>query len=232
MIIASFHELGLFDLEVTHGCRDYKQARHVLNNDPYVSEQMRAFFAELIKRCNVKVPGNFLHFQAIKHSPSEQIVLANPEKYLVSIINLTEAFIVPAFGTCFYPDLRVATEIETRLVKSSVAFRELIRRTLFVSGVTERSTLDNIPEELVFELRIAIVEHNEACKAYIKADQCNRYTIVTRTLDRLYETMQDPRTSVQAKAYFMTKIDELRASLPIMDLVNYERSRMPALRRG
>ena len=55
---------------------------------------------------------------------------------------------------------------------------------------------------------------------------------MTRTLDRLYETMQDPRTSVQAKAYFMTKIDELRESLPIMDLVNYERSRMPALRRG
>ena len=230
MSLVYFYRLGLFDLGKK--CSDYKEALDVLTNDPYVSIQMNAFFAELIARCNKNVPGNFLHFEAIRHSPSEQVVLANPEKYLVSILNLTEAFIVPAFGTCFYSDLRVATEIETRLVKSSVAFRELIRRTLSVSGVTERSTLDNIPEELVFELRIAIVEHNEACKAYIKADQCNHYTIVTRTLDRLYETMQDPRTSVQAKAYFMTKIDELRASLPIMDLVYYERSRIPALRRG
>jgi hypothetical protein len=232
MSIVYFHGLGLFDLGKNYGCRDYKEALDVLTNDPYVSIQMNAFFAELIKRCNMKMPGNFMHFEAIKHSPSEQIVLANPEKYLVSTINLTEAFIVSAFGTCSYSDLRVATEIEARLVKSSVTFRELIRRTLFVSGVTERSSLDNIPEDLVFELRIAIVEHNEACKAYIKADQCNRYTIVTRTLDRHYETMQDPRTSVQAKAYFMTKIDKLRESLPIMDLVNYERSRMPAVRRG
>ena len=232
MSLIYFDGLGLFDLEKNYRCRDYKEARHALNHDPYVSIQMNAFFAQLIERCNIKVPGNFLHFEAIRDSPSEEIVLANPEKYLVSTINLTEAFIVSAFGTCFYADLRVATEIKTRLVKSSVAFRELIRRTLSVSGVTERSTLDNIPEELVFELRIAIVEHNEACKAYIKADQCNHYTIVTRTLDRLYETMQDPRTSVQAKAYFMTKIDELRASLPIMDLVYYERSRIPALRRG
>ena len=242
MIIASFAELGLSNLRVKFGCRDYMQAHQALFNDKDVYLTMNKFFTGLINHCNARnrAPPRPSHaialpqpvpLQAVKHNVSDTIVLANRDRYFVAIDNLVTALIVAQFGTRTHSELGVAHAIELRLVDASIGFANLVRDTLTFCGVAETATFAAIPDPLVDCLRFMFVELNEARKAYLLADRSNRYAITARTLDRLYEIAEDESVPAPDRRVFQDRIEQMRRSVHDMDLLCYDTARKERLSR-
>ena len=233
--LASFAELDLFNLRASMLCTDYPTAHNALYNDGLVYSVASKFFAKLVERCNVyeqavAPPSASSRLQTTRRNMSfnsqqtNDLLRAGP--YVVATDNLLEAFIVSQFGPRVFPDIGPAEDIERRLVQASNAFTSLVANTLTICGVTERSSLASMPEPLVSCVRFMIVELNEARVAYLRADRCNRYTIVARTLDRLYEAVEDENTDARHRLEFQGRIESMRGLMRDVDMLRYDIARL------
>ncbi len=102
---------------------------------------------------------------------------------------------------------------------------EVVREVLAECGITEASTFATMSSNLVDRVRFLLVEVNEARKAYLVADMPNRYRILARTLDRLYELSGDVSLSPAHREFVEKNIIEFRKSMGGEGQLRYDEAR-------
>lgn len=112
-------------------------------------------------------------------------------------------------------------------LQASVAFMSVVREVLQECGVTEAATFDSMSAELVARVRFIIIEVNTSREAYLEADKKNHYAIIARTLDKLYQTVEDVTISSEYRKVAVTKLVNFRRSISDVFLDRYDMNRVP-----
>ena len=112
------------------------------------------------------------------------------------------------------------------IMQASVAFMAVVREVLLECGITEASSFASMSSDLVARARFIIVEVNESREAYLEADRINHFSIVSKTLDRLYDTAEDITLTPEYRAVVVSKLVKFKKSISKEHRDRYDTGRM------